>query len=102
MNFFNDLTTTQWAVLAAAIALLAFPRLDRVKTWLSDLLSKVKPATTAPTEPSIHAKVDAYQCLAADLPVELAREVWACIQSPTGGKSSALEPTPMTGLQTED
>jgi len=97
-----DLTTTQWAVLAGAVALVAFPRLGGIKTWITGLLAKVKPATTAPTEPSIHAKVDAYQCLAADLPVELAREVWACIQSPTGGKSSALEPTPMTGLQTED
>lgn len=97
-----DLTTTQWAVLAAAIALVAFPRLGGIKTWLTGLLAKVKPAATTATEPTIHAKVDAYQTLASDLPVELAREVWACIQSPAGGKSSALEPVPMPASQTED
>ena len=97
-----DLTTTQWAVLAAAIALVAFPRLGGIKTWITDLLAKAKPAATTSTAPTIHAKVDAYQCLAADLPADLAEQVWACIQSPAGGKSSALEPAPMPASQTED
>ncbi len=96
MNFFNDLTTTQWAVLAAAIALLAFPRLGGIKTWITGLLAKVKPASTT-SAPTIHAKVDAYQTLAGDLPVDLAKQVWACIQEPPG-----IEPSVMPATKTED
>lgn len=92
-----DLSTTQWLVLAVAAAIVILPRLGSLKTWAAELLAKLKPATATDTSPDIHAKVDAYRTLAGNLPVDLAKQVWACIQWPGG-----IEPSIMPATRTED
>jgi len=79
-----DLNTTQAAVLAVAAAILIVPRLGGVKEKLSELFARLRPSTNNDVA-DIHAKVDAYRTLAGDLPAELARQVWASIQTPDGG-----------------
>jgi len=74
-----ELTPFQWAVLAGAAALVVVPRLGSLKAPLVSIAAMLRPQTKAP---DVHAKVDAYRVLAADLPAELARQVWACVQSP--------------------
>ena len=75
-----DLNPIQWAVLAGAIALVIVPRLGVLKVPLGSLLGRLR---RTPKAPDVHAKVDAYHTLATDLSAELAKQVWACIQSPT-------------------
>jgi hypothetical protein len=88
----SDLTTTQWAVLAAAVALVVFPRLGGIKTWVAALVAKVKPTATTDTEAdTIHSQVDAYRTLAPVMSPDLAKQVWACIQTPTNVSASQTE-----------
>ena len=79
-----DLNITQTVVLAVAAALIVVPRLGAVKEKLVAWLAWLRPSTNN-NDADIHAKVDAYRTLAGDLPAELAREVWACMQTPGGG-----------------
>jgi hypothetical protein len=83
-----DLNPIQWAVLAGAIALVIVPRLGVLKVPLGSL---VGPLRRAPKAPDVHDKVYAYHTLATDLSADLAKQVWACIQSPTptGGAGGA-------------
>ena len=74
-----ELSTFQWAAIAGAAALIVLPRLTALKGVAGSLTGLFRRAENTP---DIHAKVDAYQTLAAGLPPELARQVWVCIQSP--------------------
>ena len=74
-----ELTPMQWTVLAAAAALIIVPRFGALGAPLVSLVGRLRRPTKVP---DVHAKVDAYRTLAADLPADLAKQVWACIQSP--------------------
>ena len=74
-----DLTTTQWAVLAGAAALVLVPRAAALWGPITSLAGLFR---RQPAAPDVHAKVDAYQNLVADLSPELARQVWAAVQWP--------------------
>ena len=74
-----DLSPIQWAAIAGAAALIVVPRLTALKGVAGSLTGLFRRAESTP---DIHAKVDAYRTLAVDLPPELARQVWICIQSP--------------------
>lgn len=71
-----ELTWLPWVVLAGAAALVLVPRLGVLKTLAASLAGVFHRETNVP---DIQAKVDAYHVLAADLPPELARQVWASI-----------------------
>ena len=74
-----ELSPIQWAAITGAAALIVVPRLTALKGMAGSLAGLFRRTESAP---DIHKKVDAYQTLAADLPPELARQVWVCIQSP--------------------
>ena len=73
-----NLSPIQWAAIAGAAALIVLPRLTALKSTAGSVIGLFRKAETAP---DIHAKVDASRTLATDLPPELARQVWGCIQS---------------------
>ena len=74
-----NLTPIQWATIAGAAALIVLPRLTALKGVAGSVAGLFRRSERAP---DIHAKVDAYRTLAGDLPPELAKQVWVCIQSP--------------------
>ena len=74
-----DLTTTQWAVLAGAAALVLVPRAAALWGPIASLVGLFR---SQPIAPDVHAKVDAYQTLVTDLSPELAKQVWAAVQWP--------------------
>jgi hypothetical protein len=78
MSLLKNLTPIQWAAIVGAVALLVLPRLTALKDAAGSMIGLFRKAETAP---DIHAKVDAYRTLAADLPTDLAKQVWSCIQS---------------------
>mgnify|MGYP000185723910 CR=1 FL=1 len=77
-----ELTPMQWTVLAAAAALVIVPRLGELRARSASLAGLLPRSAKTP---DIHAKVDAYRTLAADLPADVARQVWSAIQSPVQG-----------------
>ena len=74
-----ELSPIQWAAIVGAAALIVLPRLTALKGAAGSLVGLFRQTETVP---DIHAKVDAYRTLAGDLPPELAKQVWICIQSP--------------------
>lgn len=77
-----ELTPMQWTVLAAAAALVIVPRLGALRATLGSLAGLLRRSAKTP---DVHAKVDAYRTLAADLTPDLAKQVWSSIQSPVPG-----------------
>jgi len=77
-----ELTPMQWTVLAAAAALVIVPRLGALRAPLASLAGLLRRSAKTP---DVHAKVDAYRTLAADLPADVAKQVWSAIQSPVPG-----------------
>lgn len=73
-----ELSTYQWAAIAGAAALIVLPRLTALKGVTGSLAGLFRRSERTS---DIHAKVDAYQTLATDLPDDLAQQVWMSIQT---------------------
>jgi len=74
----HSLSPIQWAAILGAVALIILPRIAALKGTIGSMVGLFRKGEDVP---DIHAKVEAYQTLAADLPPDLAQKVWMSIQS---------------------